>query len=166
MWSLKDRAGEIGGRIAGRITVRDALVAAQLALSLALLVLSGLFVRGAAAGASANPGFDVGPLTIAQIEPKLGGYDVAGGREAHRAVLEKLRSTPGIESVAEASVLPFGDYSFGKDVQHGAPRLKNEDPVTLGAATAILAISSIAASIIPARRAAHVLPMTALRQNC
>jgi ABC-type antimicrobial peptide transport system permease subunit len=39
------------------------------------------------------------------------------------------------------------------------------DPVTLGAASAILAISSLAASIIPARRAASVLPMTALRTN-
>jgi len=39
------------------------------------------------------------------------------------------------------------------------------DPLTLGAATAILAISSLAASIIPARRAARILPMTALRTN-
>jgi putative ABC transport system permease protein len=39
------------------------------------------------------------------------------------------------------------------------------DPATLGAASAILAISSLAASIIPARRAASVLPMTALRNN-
>jgi putative ABC transport system permease protein len=39
------------------------------------------------------------------------------------------------------------------------------DPVTLGAATGILAISSLAASIIPARRAANVLPMTALRND-
>ena len=89
--SLKNHAGEISGTIAGRITVRDALVTAQLALSLALLVLSGLFVRGAAAGASANPGFEVGQLAIAQVDPTLGGYDAAQGREAHRAVLEKLR---------------------------------------------------------------------------
>jgi predicted permease len=130
--SLKDHAGEISGTIVGRITVRDALVTAQLALSLALLVLSGLFVRGAAAGASANPGFDVGQLAIAQVDPMLGGYDAAQGREAHRAVLEKLRSTPGIESVAEASVVPFGDYSFGEDVQRGGPRLKNEDPNAAG----------------------------------
>jgi predicted permease len=124
--SLKDQAGEVSGRIAGRITVRGALVTAQLALSLALLVLSGLFVRGAAAGASADPGFDFAPLVIAQIEPKLGGYDVVRGREAHRALLERLRATPGIASVAEASVLPFGDYSFGAAVQRDGPRLKNE----------------------------------------
>jgi predicted permease len=130
--SLKDRGGEIGGTIAGRITVRDALVTAQLALSLALLVSSGLFVRGAAAGASENPGFDVGPLAIAEIDPALGGYDAAQGREAHRAVLETLRSTPGIEAVAEASALPFGDYSSGAAVQRGRPRLKNGDPDAAG----------------------------------
>jgi hypothetical protein len=67
-------------------------------------------------------------LAIAQVDPALGGYDAAQGREAHRAVLERLRSTPGIESVAEASVLPFGEYSFGEDVQRGGPRLKNGDP--------------------------------------
>ena len=39
------------------------------------------------------------------------------------------------------------------------------DPVTLAAATGILAISSFTASIIPARRAANVLPMTALRND-
>ena len=130
--SLKDRGGEISGTIAGRITVRDALVTAQLAVSLALLVSSGLFVRGAAAGASADPGFDVGSLAVAEIDPALGGYDAARGREAHRAVLEKLRSTPGIESVAEASALPFGAYSSGAAVQRGGPRLKNEDPDAAG----------------------------------
>ena len=130
--SLKDQAGEIGGRIGGRITVRGALVTSQLALSLALLVLSGLFVRGAAAGASADAGFDFDPLVIAQIEPKLGGYDAARGREAHRAILERLRSTPGIEAAAEASVLPFGDYSFGAAVQREGPRLKNEDAAAAG----------------------------------
>jgi putative ABC transport system permease protein len=126
--SLKDQAGEVSGRIAGRITVRGALVTAQLALSLALLVLSGLFVRGAAAGASADPGFNLDPLVLAQVEPKLGGYGAVQGREAHRAVLARLRSTPGIESVAEASAIPFGDYSFGAAVQREGPRLKNEDP--------------------------------------
>jgi hypothetical protein len=61
----------------------------------------------------------------------LAGHTVALAG-AHRVVLETLRSTPGIESVAEASVLPFGDYSFGEDVQRGGPRLKNEDPDAAG----------------------------------
>jgi putative ABC transport system permease protein len=39
------------------------------------------------------------------------------------------------------------------------------DPVTLGGATGILALASIVASLVPARRAANVLPMTALRND-
>lgn len=136
--SLKDQAGEVSGRIGKRVTVRGALVTAQLALSLALLVLSGLFVRGAAAGASADPGFNLEPLIVSQIEPKLGGYSQARGREAQRAVLERLRSTAGIEAVAAASVLPFGDYSFGATVQREGPRLKNEDPEAKGKLASVL----------------------------
>ena len=41
---------------AAGVTVRGALITAQLALSLALLIVSGLFVRAAAAGASSAPG--------------------------------------------------------------------------------------------------------------
>ncbi len=93
--SLKDQAGEVSGRIGGRITVRGALVTAQIALSLALLVLSGLFVRGAAAGASADPGFALDPLVVAQIDPRLGGYDEVKSRESRRAVLERLRADAG-----------------------------------------------------------------------
>jgi predicted permease len=126
--SLKDQAGEVSGRLTRRVTVRGALVTAQIALSLALLVLSGLFVRGAAAGASADPGFALEPLVIAQLDPRLGGYDEMQGRESRRAVLERLRSTPGIESVSAATVLPFGDYTLGAAVQREGPRLKNEDP--------------------------------------
>jgi putative ABC transport system permease protein len=44
-------------------------------------------------------------------------------------------------------------------------QVKPYDPITLGAATGLLAFSSIVASIIPARRAANVLPMTALRND-
>jgi ABC-type antimicrobial peptide transport system permease subunit len=39
------------------------------------------------------------------------------------------------------------------------------DPVTLGGAVGLLAVASLAASLIPAHRAATVLPMTALRND-
>jgi predicted permease len=130
--SLKDQAGEISGRLTGRITVRGALVTAQLALSLALLVLSGLFVRGAMAGANADPGFAIDPLVVAEIDPRLGGYDQARTQEARRAAIERLRSTPGIQSVAASSIVPFGDYSISGPVQREGPRLKNEDPDAAG----------------------------------
>jgi ABC-type antimicrobial peptide transport system permease subunit len=54
---------------------------------------------------------------------------------------------------------------FGWGLRAAIYQISPLDPLTLGAATAILAISSLAASIIPARRAASVLPMSALRNN-
>ena len=39
------------------------------------------------------------------------------------------------------------------------------DPITLAGSTGLLAIASIVASLVPARRAANVLPMTALRND-
>ena len=130
--SLKDQAGEISGRIAGRITVRGALVTAQLALSLAMLVLSGLFVRGASAGASADPGFALDPLAVAFVDPRMGGYDGVKTQEVRRALLERLRATPGIEAATLASVIPFGDFTNGAVVQRDGRRLKNEEPDARG----------------------------------
>jgi ABC-type antimicrobial peptide transport system permease subunit len=39
------------------------------------------------------------------------------------------------------------------------------DPLTLGGAAGLLAVASFVASAIPARRAARILPMTALRND-
>ena len=130
--SLKDQAGEVSGRIVGRITVRGALVTAQLALSLALLILSGLFVRGAAAGASADPGFALEPLLIAETDPRLGGFDVPQSKDIRRRVLERVRSTAGIEHASAGSIIPFGDFTITSLVQREGPRLKVDDPEARG----------------------------------
>ena len=130
--SLKDHAGEVSGRIGRRITVRGALVTAQLALSLALLILSGLFVRGAAAGASADPGFALDRLIVAEIDGRLGGFDEPQSRDLRRRVLERLRGASGVESVAAGSVIPFGDFTVTSLVQREGPRLRSDDPEARG----------------------------------
>ena len=130
--SLKDQAGEVSGRIAGRLTVKGALVTAQLALSLALLILSGLFVRGAAAGASADPGFALAPLLVSEMDPRLGGFDAERSREVRGRVLERLRSTAGVERAAAATMIPFGDFTVTSLVQRDGPRLRYDDPESRG----------------------------------
>src|SRR5688500_8084247 len=130
--SLKDQAGEISGRLSGRITVRGALVTAQLALSLALLVLSGLFVRGAAAGASADPGFALEPLLVSEMDARLGGFDAERSRDLRGRVLERLRSTAGVERAAAATMIPFGDFTVTSLVQREGPRLRYDDPEARG----------------------------------
>lgn len=130
--SLKDQAGEVSGRFAGRITVRGALVTAQLALSLALLVLSGLFVRGAAAGAAADPGFALDRLIVAETDPRLGGFDVAQSKDLRRRALERVRGIAGIEHASAGSIVPFGDFTVTSLVQRDGPRLKADDPDARG----------------------------------
>ncbi len=156
--SLKDQAGEVSGRLAGRITVRGALVTSQLALSLALLVLSGLFVRGAVAGASADPGFALEPLVIAEIDPRLGGYDTVKSQEVQRTVLERLRALPGIASASAASVLPFGEYTMTSRVQREGPRLRNEDPAARGKLVIGARIHDRGRLLLHARRADAARP--------
>ncbi|MGH9219168.1 MAG: ABC transporter permease, partial [Vicinamibacterales bacterium] len=109
--SLKDQAGEVSGRIGGRVTVRGALVTAQIALSLALLVLSGLFVRGAAAGVSADPGFALDGLIVSEMDPRLGGFSPEQSRDLRGRILARLRATPGLDNVAASSMIPFGDFT-------------------------------------------------------
>jgi putative ABC transport system permease protein len=71
------------------------------------------------------------------------------------------------ESIATTSVGLVIGLGLGVTLGWGLSRLIYQvqpyDPITLGGATALLAIASIVATLVPARRAANVLPMTALR---
>jgi hypothetical protein len=69
---------------------------------------------------------------VSQLDPRLGGYNDAQSRESRRAVLERLRATPGVEAAAGATVVPFGDYTMTGSVQREGPRLRNEDPEARG----------------------------------
>ena len=75
-------------------------------------------------------------------------------------VRETLATTTAGVSIGLGLAMLLG-WGLRAAIYHISPL----DPVTLGAASAILAIASLAPSIIPARRAASVLPMTALRNN-
>ena len=130
--SLKDQAGEISGRIGKRVTVRGALVTAQLALSLALLILSGLFVRGAAAGAAADPGFTLDGLIVSELDPRLGGFDPEQSRDLRGRLLQQLRGIGSVSSAAASSVIPFGDFTVTSPVQREGARLRHDDAEARG----------------------------------
>jgi predicted permease len=115
---LKEQASEASG---GRLRVRNALVIGQVALSLALVTAAGLFMRGAVKAAVADPGFPMEGL-LANVSPTLAGYDEARGRGALRAMLQRVRSTPGVQSASAASIVPFGEFHEGRLVQRaGTP---------------------------------------------
>jgi predicted permease len=112
---LKEQASELGaGR---RFSLRNMLVVGQVALSLALLVAAGLFMRGAVKAAVADPGFPLQGGLVAGLDPGLGGYDETRGRAAFTAILQRVRSTPGVASASFASLLPFGEFNDAPLVQ-------------------------------------------------
>jgi predicted permease len=112
---LKEQPAEQPG--SRRLSMRNLLVVGQVALSLALLTAAGLFMRGAARAAVADPGFALEGGLVVRIDPALGGYDEARGRGIMRSVLQRVRNTPGVASASLASIVPFGEFQEGRLVQ-------------------------------------------------
>ena len=99
-----------------------------------------------------HPGFTltaVGVLTLG-IGVNAGIFGIINGL--------MIRPLAGADAPGEVVLLGWG-------LRAAIYQISPLDPVTLGAATGILAIASLGASIIPARRAANVLPMIALRNG-
>jgi predicted permease len=117
--NLKENAGEdtTGRRRFAFFSRRNLLVMGQLSLSLALLTTAGLFIRSALRAAQVDPGFKLENGLLVEVDPSLAGYREARGREVYRALLERLSSLPGVESVSMGATVPFGMVSLGRDVQ-------------------------------------------------
>ena len=124
---LKEQADS--GTRPGRFTARNVLVVAQLALSLGLLSMGGLFARSAFNAANSDPGFTYERAILAALDPSVAQMNEARGREIYRMVLERIRSTPGIEAAALTSTVPFGQFHEGRPVDR--PGVKH-DPLAYG----------------------------------
>ena len=105
------------GRLRGVFARRNLLVMGQISLSLMLLSAAGLFIRSSVQAARVEPGFRVQDEIVAEVDTSLAGYKEARGREIYRALVERLQTVPGVESVSLAATVPFGMVSLGKTVQ-------------------------------------------------
>ncbi|MBI1872659.1 MAG: ABC transporter permease, partial [Acidobacteria bacterium] len=136
---LKADAGGRGGLALGRrFGPRNVLVISQIALSLALLIVGGLFGRGALKAATADPGFRYERELLVSLDPSLASYDEPRGRRAHRAVLDRLRALPGIEAAGMASSVPFGELHEGRRVE----RLGRSSPQDEGASATYMIVGA------------------------
>jgi predicted permease len=114
----QDAPRRIAGRLArGVLARRNLPVLGQLALSLMLLSTAGLFVRSSLRAARLDPGFALDRGIVVEVDPGLAGYDEAEGRRLVRAVVERFREQPGVESASVAATVPFGMISLGRRVQ-------------------------------------------------
>ena len=103
-----------------RFSPRNLLVIGQIGLSLTLLTVAGLFIRSAQATQGVEPGFRIENSTLIEVDPSLVGYDEAHGRQIFRAVLDRVRAVPGVESASMAATVPFGMVSLGKSIQRSS----------------------------------------------
>jgi predicted permease len=98
------------------ILMRQVLIGAQVAASCVLVIVAGLLVR-ALNHAAADPGLEY--KHVVSIDPALGnhGYSPAQARAWLDTLQSRLRSLPGVESVASASHPPFGNKTttFGTE---------------------------------------------------
>jgi predicted permease len=107
-----------GGRTStgGRQRLRGVLVAIQVGGSLTLLIVAGLFVRSLRSVQVADLGFDPRPVLNLTLDPNEIGYTDAQGRAFYRAMLERTRALPGVQSASLASVVPLSDSVQGSDL--------------------------------------------------
>jgi putative ABC transport system permease protein len=110
--------GDPGGK-----WLRSSLIACELAISLALLTGAGLLLRSFANLLSVDPGFSPSKLLTFNLNLPEAGYP-DGDRTAafSQALLERLKSLPGVHKVGLSSIQPFSgdDFSSSFDVK-GVP---------------------------------------------
>jgi predicted permease len=112
---LKRHTGDEGRRPAG-LRIGNVLVIGQIALSLLLVSCGGLFMMSVIRAVTADPGFRLDGGLLVEVDPGLAGYNEARGRQAHLALVDRLRAVPGVEAVTIGSRFPFTGFSDSRDV--------------------------------------------------
>lgn len=99
-----------------RQLARNALVVAQVAGSLVLLIVAGLFVRSLQKAQKINLGFNPEHVLDLSVDLAQIGYKEPQARQVYREMDQRIRALPGVESVAEAFIVPLGYVSAGDRV--------------------------------------------------
>jgi len=120
-------SGSRGRRAASgtKISLGGVLLAVQVAVGVILLVSASLTMRGAAALASEDAGFDIDGIDVISFELPAS-YDTARVRAFAREVIANARQLAGVQTVGLANVAPFEktnrfmtSFSFpGEDAGH------------------------------------------------
>ena len=119
--------GSSGGR--RRQFVRGTLVVAQVAGSLVLLIVAGLFIRSLGKAQNVYLGFNPSNILNFSLDVQQVGYQEVQGRAFYRELESRLRSLPGVASVAQAFTVPMGVVSADDPVSiEGHPVAAGQQP--------------------------------------
>jgi putative ABC transport system permease protein len=107
------------GMTAGRerFGLRRLLVISQVALSLVLLFGALLFARSFQKVMTVDPGFKQDDVVIAQVGLSKLKLLKAQRQEYKRQLLDQLRTVPGVESVADAFIVPMSNSGWNNGVE-------------------------------------------------
>jgi putative ABC transport system permease protein len=106
------------GMTAGRerFGLRRILVVSQVALSLVLLVGSLLFVRTLRNLLTLDPGFRQDNTIVASLDLARDNIPTAQRQEFKRNLLERVRSVPGVDAAADASIMPISGNGWNENL--------------------------------------------------
>ena len=102
------RSGSRTAGSRGHLILRRILVVTQMALSLVLLVVTGLLLQSALRLQRVPPGFEPAGLLTLNVQIPDAGNNPVQPQLRFQALLERLRSLPGVAQVAGADQLPPG----------------------------------------------------------
>ena len=125
---LRNQAGDQTTGRRSRFRMQNVLVMAQLGFSLAMVAVAGMFLRGAALAAGADPGFTLERGILMQIDASLASYDAARTRPLYQRLLADVRARPEVVAASLADTIPFGDMSESQSVQRAGAPIRSGDP--------------------------------------
>lgn len=96
-----------------RFRLRSSLVTAQVALSLMLVITALLFLRSLQRAAVTDPGFNTTNIEIATVDVSISGYREQPAVDLSDRFRQRLAAIPGVESVANARMIPLQGSGFG-----------------------------------------------------
>src|SRR5262249_6626893 len=108
-----DSLGVLGG---GPSRLRAGLVLVQVSLSFVLLVGAGLVVQSLQRVRTASPGFVTDGAVVTGLNVSDAGYDEPRAKAFMDALIDRVRSMPGVDGAAYARVPPFSYRSYSAAV--------------------------------------------------
>lgn len=113
--AMRDQVARSGmSRAAARL--RSVLVGGQIALALALLVVSGLFIRSLVNVNSVDLGLEPEPVLSFSISPARNGYSTEQARTLFATIERRLASLPGVDAASVSMVPILTDSNWGSNL--------------------------------------------------
>ena len=93
--------------------LRHSLVGVQVAACMVLLIASGLLLRGLWVAQTLDPGFRMKNISTGSFDLETLGYNEPRAAAFQRALMDRVASAPGVESVAQAMNAPLNNNHNG-----------------------------------------------------